>query len=95
MSDARATGGGPTDAAATSVTISVTLEDALYRFVEARAADGGYPDAPAYLHHLVREEQKRQVRERVTALLRAGAATPLRERTEAEWRALRASATDP
>lgn len=72
--------------------IILTLEETLQRFVEQQVSHGGYTDAAAYLAHLVREEQKRLVRGRVTSLLKEGATSPFRECIEEDWNRLRATA---
>ena len=56
-------------------TLHISLPDNLKRYVEARVSEGGYGNTSEYIRELIRQdrdERKRQVQERLEALLLEG-----------------------
>ena len=66
-------------------TLHIALSESLREFVAARVAAGGYVSASDYIDRLVREDQRRQERERVEALLMEGLQSEASEMTQADW----------
>lgn len=54
-------------------TMNVSLPDALKAFVDEQVATGGYSTSSEYVRELIRKDQDRQ---RLRAMLLAGAASP-------------------
>jgi antitoxin ParD1/3/4 len=70
--------------------MNISLPENLKGFIDSRVKAGGYSSVSEYVRDLVREDQKRQARENLEALLleatRSGAGG---EFTKADWEALR------
>lgn len=50
-------------------TMNISLPDTMKHFIDAQVAEGGYSSASEYVRALVRDEQKRQAKARLKALL--------------------------
>lgn len=50
-------------------TMNISLPDAMKHFIDTQVAEGGYSSASEYVRALVRDEQKRQAKARLEALL--------------------------
>jgi antitoxin ParD1/3/4 len=71
-------------------TLSLSLPEALQEFVDRQVTEGGYSDASAYLHKLLREEQKKKAKEKVEALLLEGLESgPVTPMTAQDWEDIR------
>jgi antitoxin ParD1/3/4 len=70
--------------------ITFSLPDSLKDFVEREVVSGKHPDAAAYIRMLLRDAQKRKVREEIEALLLEGIRSPAREMTKADWESIAA-----
>jgi antitoxin ParD1/3/4 len=53
-------------------TVTVTLPESLSEFVARQVSEGGHASPEEFIRHLILEDQKRRVRERVDALLLEG-----------------------
>jgi antitoxin ParD1/3/4 len=71
-----------------TTSITILLPKSLREFVEREVAFGRHRNAADYVQALVREAQKRRVRERVEALLLEGLRSPAREMTRSDWESI-------
>jgi len=53
-------------------TLNISLPDQMRAFIEEQTHSGGYSTASEYIRALIRDDQKRQARERLDALLLEG-----------------------
>jgi len=53
-------------------TMNIALPESMKSFVQGRVSEGGYSSVSEYVRELIRADQKRQVEERVDALLIEG-----------------------
>jgi antitoxin ParD1/3/4 len=71
-------------------TMNISLPDSMKAFVDEQVAKGGFGTASEYVRHVLREEQKRRLREQIDAklleALDSGEATPM---TADDWVSLR------
>ena len=76
-------------------TMTLSMPDDMRAFVEKRVPDEGFASVSDYLHHLVREAQKRQAKQVLEAKFRealeSGPAMPM---TSQDWVALRQEAIE-
>jgi antitoxin ParD1/3/4 len=70
--------------------INISLPEPLKEWIEAQVAAGGYGTASEYVRHLLREDQRRRLREQIDRTLHesldSGPSTPM---TAADWERIR------
>ena len=64
--------------------VKISLPDKLKDYIEERVNEGGYRTTSGYFRDLVREDQKREAKERLEMLLLAGLDSPATEWTKAD-----------
>jgi antitoxin ParD1/3/4 len=72
-------------------TLNVSLPEALQKFVEAQAAEGGYGTPGEYVSALIREAHKRKANEKLEALILEGLQSEPSEMTATDWEELKRS----
>ncbi|OAI53577.1 addiction module antitoxin [Planctomycetaceae bacterium SCGC AG-212-F19] len=74
--------------------LTISLPTPLKEFIDAQVAAGDSPNASEFIVALLREEQKRKVREKIEALLLEGLASESSEMTREEWDELKREAME-
>lgn len=70
--------------------LNISLPATMKAWVERQVADGGYATPSEYIRELLREEQKRKLRDEIDRkLLEALESGPARDLTEADWGRIR------
>jgi len=69
--------------------MNVSLPTDLRKFVEDKLARDRYSSASEYVRELIREDLKREARERVDQLLLEGLASPAKPMTKKDWEEIR------
>lgn len=73
----------------TTSTMSISLPESLKDFIRTRVIEGHYSNPSDYIRSLIREDQKRQVEERLEALLLEGLESGASEEaTDEYWQTL-------
>jgi antitoxin ParD1/3/4 len=73
-----------------TVTMNISLPEALRDHVQKRVAEGGFANASDFLRSLIREDRERQAKERLEHLLLEGLQSgEPEEATDAYWQAVR------
>jgi antitoxin ParD1/3/4 len=74
-----------------TVTMNISLPEALRDHVQKRVAEGGYSNASDFVRALIRQDRERQARERLELMLAEGIRPgEPEEATDAYWEALKA-----
>lgn len=73
-------------------TMNISLPEPLKDFVDRQIAAGRYSSASEYVRELIRNDEKRNAEEQLTALLREGLQSEETALTREDWKAIRAEA---
>ncbi len=80
---------------ATLTSMNISLPEALRQWVDDRVTAGGYGTASEYLRELIREDQKRRVREQLDQkLIDSLESGPAEEMTAKDWQHIRTTVCD-
>lgn len=78
-----------------TVTMNISLPEALREHVQKRVAEGGFANASDFVRSLIREDRERQAKERLELLLLEGVRSgEAEEATAAYWDALKVEVRD-
>src|SRR2546421_11799846 len=68
-----------------TINVTISLSRMHKEFVEAQAAQGGFPSVSTYLDALVDAERRRKAEEQLVALVREAERGPTTPMTSADW----------
>ena len=75
-------------------TLTIELADDLKAFVDAEAAENGFPSAAEFLSELIRRERKRKAKHALDAMLLEGLKGPMTPMTREDWESIEREALE-